>query len=454
MSIQYNDIWFRGKIKIKYLFNKYFISDIFIILMVSGIVRIFYYSNFIDTVGPDSPSYLNYTDTKNLLNGQVNAWRTPVYPIFLKLIRYLVTPGSFIHLVVIVQSIISFSTIIVFYRVVKSVFRKRNIIVITTLIFALSPSIINYDKCILTESLSISFMVFYMGLIINYLRKPTIFKATSYTLITFFAIMLRPSFLFMIPSMAFFWVLRFFSKKIERKMCLAGIAATIICVILISEYSNLNYLQNGCNSISAVKNLNQMDIIITNDMYKRGNDFEITETIINNCDTPGQIYHWKTNSILFTKYSHSRISNFINNCIINQPKIYLQKVILRIYELGGERIATRYAERKNGFISLFNFILKLNFITFYAIYFIIIIDLFYILIYFFKTKKILWVKYFLWSFISTHFAVIILGSPTDYQRLFVIVLPCVIILFFSYIDILSYSIDKKKISEYEQLYEF
>jgi hypothetical protein len=445
-------IWFGDKFNLKALFSNYKTSDIFIILMISGIVRIFYYSNFIDTVGPDSPSYLNFTE--NLLNGEVNGWRTPVYPIFLKLIRFLVTPGYFIQIVVFVQSLISFSTIIVFYRIVKSIFKKRNVIVVATLLFALSPSIVNYDKCILTESLSISFMVFYMGLVINYLRKPTIFKATFYTLLTFFAVMLRPSFLYLIPLMAVFWILRFILIKIERKICVAGLLSSLFCVFLIFGYSHLNYMQNGTNSLSAVRNLNQMDIIITNNMYKNGNDFEITESIKNNCDNSSQLFHWKTHAILYKKYSHSRITEFINNCIKNQPKIYFQKTLLRFYELGNERIATRYAERKNGFISLFNFILKLDFIIFFAIYFLLSIDILLILILFFKTKKILWYKILLWSLISAQLAVIVIGSPTDYQRLFVIVLPCVIILFFSYIDILSYSVDKKKISEYKEFYQF
>jgi hypothetical protein len=447
-----NSIYFGYRFNLKTVLNKYEKSDILIILIVSAIVRIFYYSNFIDTILPDSPSYLNYTE--NILKGEVNAWRTPVYPIFLKFIRFFITPKYFIQLVVFAQSLISFSTIIVFYGIAKSIFIKRNVIVVSTLLFALSPSIVNYDKCILTESLSISFMVFYMGLVLNYLRKPTILKATTYTLLIFFAVMLRPSFLFLILIMAVFWMLRFSLIKIERKMCIAGIASSIICVLFIYGYSNLNYMQNSCKSLSAVKNLNQMDLLITNNMYEKGNDFEITETIRNNCDTPNQIYHWKTHAVLYKKFSHSRISDFINNCIINQPKIYFQKTLLRIYELGNERIATRYAERKNGFISLFNFILKLNFITFFAIYFLLIFDFLFIFIYFLKNKKILWYKFLLWSFISGQLVVILIGSPTDYQRLFVIVLPCIIIQFFSYIDILSYSLDKKRISQYKELNQF
>jgi hypothetical protein len=446
-----NSFWVKKKVSPKAIFNNYFASDIFIILVVSGIVRIFYYSNFVDTVCPDSPSYLNFTE--NILNGEVNAWRTPIYPIFLKLIRHFVSPSYFIQLVILVQSLISFSTIIVFYGIVRSIYKKRHVIFFATLFFALSPSIVNYDKCILTESLSISFIVFYMGLIINYFRKPTIFKAISYTLLTFFAIMLRPSFLFLIPLIAAFWILRFIFIKVDRKICIAGFATSIFCLLLISGYSHLNFIQNGCYSLSAVKNLNQMDILITNNMYSNGNDYEITETIRNNCDIPSQIYHWKTHAVLNDKYSYSRISDFIYNSIINQPKLYFQKVLVRFYELGNERISTRYAERKNGFISLFNFILKLNFITFFAIYFLLMIDIIYISFHFFKTQKILWYKIIVWALISAQLLIIVIGSPTDYQRLFVIVLPCVIILFFSYIDILFYAVDKKKISEYIRSYQ-
>jgi hypothetical protein len=442
-----------GDSKITLALKKIITHDLFWILIISGIARIFFYSNYFDSVNADSPSYLNYLP--NVFWGEVDAFRTPLYPYFIKLVRFFVNPQFIIHKVVIIQSLISFSTIIFFYNIVKTTFQKRPVIIAATLLYAMSPSIINYDKCILTESLSLSFIVIFLSMIINYLKKPTILKASAYTVSTFFAVMLRPSFIIMVPIMLLFWVLRLFFFKAERKINISGIAASLACILLIAGYTHLNYKENDCNGISGIKNLNQLDLIIKYDMYEKGNDKEITETIRKNIsNTYGQEVYWKMQCLLLANYPQSRIATFVNSCILNQPKIYIQKTFMRVYKISNEQIATQYATRKDGFAGLFNFILNINFITFTAIYLLILLDFIYIVYQWARTKKIHWFKILLWAVMTGQLAVAIIGAQTQYQRLFVIAMPCIILISFSYIDILFYSISKSKIADYQGLNKY
>lgn len=434
---------------------KIVLSDLFWVLIIGGCCRLFYYSNLKDTLSEtDSPSYLN--PVFNIFKGEVDMWRTPVYPYFLKAIRFCTSPDFFIHAVVIVQSVISFIAVIVFYWIAKTLFRNRNVRIGSTLLFAISPSIVGFDKCILTESLSISFMVFFIAIIISHLKKPTIFKSSCLTLLIFFAIMLRPSFIILIPIFGVFWFLRLFTHKKEWKFNLSGIIASMIVTLLLIGYSNLNYKQNGFRGLTAVQNFNQLYCIIDYNMYNNGDDPEISGKIKTTLQDPSEDeWHTKTMGMIIRNYSQIRISKFIKNCIYKQPVTLIKKTLNVFYYSKDQRISVNYAQRYNYFANPFDFILNINLIPFQFIYLLLIFDFLYIALLYFKTKKINWFKILLWSIATIHTALIIVNGGGQLSRLFVILLPCIIIIVFYYIDLLlfSFNLDKKKFYHYKILAE-
>jgi hypothetical protein len=442
-----------GYLRLKEAFSSVKSADLFFILLLGAAFRLFYYSNLLDSIVIDSPTYLNHSS--NLLKGQVDVWRTPLYPYFLKLIKQFVNQKSFIHSIVIIQSLISFLTIITFYKVVNKIFENRYAIITSTLFYAISPSLVNFDKCVLTESLSISFIVIFISLIFRFIKNPTKLKALLNSLLIVVAIMLRPSFIVLIPIMSFFWVLRLFFIRSERSVSLMGLSGTFIAIILLTGYSKLNDKRNGFNGLTAVSSYNQIDLLIAYNIFENGNDDEMSKTIrANLVDTSKEVFHLKVQHALFSTYPPNRIKKFIRNSIINHLSIFVQKSIVRIYLLENEKISTIYAERKNGYMGVFNFILRANFITFLVVYLLLIIELIYIVFQWYMEKRIVWFRIVLWTIIITQLALVILGAQAEFQRLFVIALPCLIIVFFFYVDMLLYSIVPQKFSEYGSLNKY
>ncbi len=64
------------------------------------------------------------------------------------------------------------------------------------------------------------------------------------------------------------------------------------------------------------------------------------------------------------------------------------------------------------------------------------------------SKQVPWFKIILFSLIAGQLAIAILGAYTDLPRLFILSLPFVIILMFSYVDMIIHSIDKGKLKGY------
>ncbi|MCK9613790.1 MAG: hypothetical protein M0R16_12995 [Bacteroidales bacterium] len=456
-------------------------SELFWLLIICGIFRLIFYSCLLNSSSStDSTSYLNYN--ANILLGQVESFRTPGYPYFIKLIKFF-NAENFIQNIIISQSLISFLSIILFYKTLNAVFKKRTIIFLTSLTYGIMPAIINFDKCIMTESISISATVLFLYFMVTYLRKPTILKAVLYTVYVFFLIMLRPSFIILFYLLFLFWILRIIFNKVDFKIALSGIAASFVCALLLFGYSQLNYYNNGFRGISIVSNFNQLHIIIYSNVYVDKKDPEISEKInsfmnkndpvmtdallcsFNNRDAHDAKVSQTIKDLqqsekardarmfVMENYSQSRIEKFILNCIIQHPVIYLKELIKKIASYRRLPAASFYANTKGGLSKGFAFIVfELLSFPFIYIYLLLLFDCSFIIILLVKSKQMPWFKILLWSFITAQLAISIIGAERDPHRIFVTALPFVIILFFSYIDMIFYSIDKDKLVRYSKSY--
>ncbi|MDB5147529.1 MAG: Dolichyl-phosphate-mannose-protein mannosyltransferase [Mucilaginibacter sp.] len=423
-------------------------SDLFRILIFCGAFRLYYYFFLKDSLQWDSPSYLNYH--ANILYGEIDYYRTPVYPYFIKFVG-LFSEKHLIHNICIAQAVVSFLTIILFYRIVKNVFKTRAIINIATVFYAISPSILNFDKCIFTESLGISFMVIFLSLFINYLKQPALLKAIFLSLFSFVAIMLRPSFVILIPVLIVFWILRIIYLRSELKMAASGIVTAIFCILLLLGYSNLNFKQNGIRGISIVTNINQFEIVVLNRLYEKSNDLEIRADIKDfmTKHKDGELLAPLTNAVV-RKYSNERMGNFIHQCIFSQPFLYIEKILGTVYNLQNTPLESNYvhSEKHSAMGFLAKFFIEIKVISFLFVYILFFINIIWVAVNFAKRKQKPWFNYFLLSVALAQLAVIVFGAQAEYQRLFVLAHPLLIIMFFSFIDMILYAVDKQKLLNY------
>lgn len=422
--------------------------EILLALLISGIVRLIYYSNVKDTLWPDSKSYLFFLI--NPFKGQIDPERTPVYPYFIKLIRQF-GEATVVHNVVIVQSIISFLAIILFYATIKDHFKNKVVIFLCVLSFGISPSIFNFDKCILTESLSISALVTFVFLINNYLKRPAISKSIILSVLVFVMTMLRPSFLILFGILIVFWGLRLLMIREHRNTYIWGIASSILCILLVMGYIKMNDKINKVNTISQNLTYNQLDNIINYEMISDGDDAEITAVIQKNLPLSHPPFYKRIVDTLYTNYPHNRIKSFVNANIVHRPFQYVSRSAKKFMLLSNQNISAFYALMKTNASEFFNSFTSFLSISFSLIYALLILEGLFALFFWIKYKQFLWLKLITVSIITLQLLTIVMGAQVEYQRLFLVTFPCVIISFFSYLDLLTNDLNWEKVATYFKL---
>lgn len=420
-------------------------APLFWILAISAIIRYIYYSVLLNTIAVDSASYLNFH--VNILLGETDGRHTPVYPYFIKLIS-LFGSQSLIDHIVTAQILISFLSIILFYKIVRTFFKSRIMIFVASISYGAMLPIINFDKMVLTESLSVTFGLIFMYMMINYLQKPAHLKAWLLTLFVFIAIMLRPSFIYLLPLVIFFGGLRLLIFKKDRSMCLSGLAASVVVIFLILGYSVLNKRNNGFNGISQISNGNQMAVIVGANIYMYGNDTEISTAVKYNSELEQKYPGKHVSGInIMQRFDPDRVHIFIVNCIKNRPVAYMQYIGSKLFYLQAVNIFTNYAGHKRSSLAfkIEKAEYSIFYITFNILYFFILLDLILIIIVWIKNRQAPWFNMVLWLLICGQMTIAILSGYSEYQRLILAIIPALLIASFSYIDKIFFAIDAKRL---------
>ena len=226
----------------------------------------------------DSDSYSKFTE--NVFSGP--QLRTPLYPLFIMFVRFIsFSPDGYIP-IVIAQEIVSLVSLVFMYKIVTRYTQNSKMIYILTLAYSLQPTIWHWNKCILTESLSISFSVIFAWILIYHLDKPKIWSAITLTAGSFLLVMLRASFLALFAVIIAFWIVRFFISKTDRKQSIIGFGSSLFCVFLLFGYMHLNYLQHGWKSITNVSTANQIMNLIDSELYENPNYQDLTDSLTQN----------------------------------------------------------------------------------------------------------------------------------------------------------------------------
>jgi len=115
----------------------------------------------------------------NLLKGEVDALRTPVYPCFIRLIRKIGGAENVYQNVALFRKLLFIITIVLFYYCLKKITNCKLVICVLTILFGISPFLVFWNVMILTEALSVFEIVLLSLLTISYLKKPNKIVAGS-----------------------------------------------------------------------------------------------------------------------------------------------------------------------------------------------------------------------------------------------------------------------------------
>ena len=416
--------------------------------------RYWYMTHFLNyVIYYDTSSYADYEH--NILRGEVDVFRTPVYPLFLKLIRKITGifngEADYYKAVVAAQIMISFVSVIIFYFALSKLFKNKWVIFSATLLFGCNPLIIQWDNCILTESLSVFMTVFFLYIMLDYLKNPTKLEAILMSLLSFCMVMLRPTFIYLFAILGVFFVTRFILYSKDRIKSVCGAISLIVAVCLTLGYCQLNKNTNGYFGISSVSTtVNQLYIVMQNGItdnpdypditYYIEFGMEYSDNYIGDIIEPaGEIY------------GYTEIENYVNGCIAANRDIYNEYTKNKFLDVIPQQMTVQYSVYNSEFenfaradqlllYSLFPF-------TFLSVFIIIAVTVAFAIGVLIVKRRILWQIIGISAVAFSHIFVSIYGSMAEYQRLSLMAVPCIIAIIFFFIDAAVGSMEKKTASK-------
>ena len=286
---------------------------------------------------------------ENIFLGQVNLQRTPIYPLFITFVRWIcLAPDGYIPIVV-GQEIVSLISLVFMYKIITRYTENNRLVFILSLAYSLHPTIWHWNKCILTESLSISFGVIFAWLLIRHLDKPKIWSAIALAVYSFLLVMLRPSFLSIFAIISTFWVVRFVLSKPDRRQSVTGFMASLVCASLLFSYMHLNYLQNGFEGLTVVSTANQIMNLMDADIYENPNYQDIVDSftshplwLVNDEENKKPINYlaWIPLKDGITNFQLEYVRNYVSDTIKLHWREYMLYTGKKIVKSAGYQVST------------------------------------------------------------------------------------------------------------------
>lgn len=461
------------------------------VVLFSEIFRVCYSSFFNKfTVYYDTKTYTGYPF--NIFKGETDIFRTPGYPYFLKLIHFLTgnaeLDSAFYIWVVVFQSILSLSSVILIYLAGRKLFKNKYVLSAAALFYGISPSVFSWDACILTESLSLFSVSLLIFIVFSYLAKPNLFKAIVLGLYSFVMVMIRPTFIYVLAILAVFFIARFIFTRVDRRNCIAGFLSVVVSIGLVLGYCGLNYNNYGYFAVSSVNNtVNNLYIVMVNGWTDNDEYPEIKEHIETEMAYT-DVGYWIPTIIerLPETFSYSEIDSYVSGCINKHKSEYLKYTVDKFKARMNQSVASQYTvindnadeelknmnstlrnavytlcnsvstDRNIDFVSysseqpIFRSISKgiINFtfpFTFLGCFILVAIGILFALIILIVKKRICWQVIGLCAIIFSHIFVSVFGAQAEWARLSTMVIPAVILLVFFFLDYIINCIKKHRV---------
>lgn len=265
----------------------------------------------------DSQYYLSAID--NILAHRIDCLRTPVYPLFLYVCssfgdKYLVL------MVTIVQSLLYLISIYFFHQIATKLIESPIISFWITLYYILLPTP-NWCSMILTESLSISGMIFITWLLMKDIERPLWNRSCIICLVLIFLIFLRPTFIVFLAIIPATYL--YLSIK-DKKVYFQVIPLTVIPLCCYLLYCNAFQKEYGLYSSSYSGTCNKIYNLKRGDLWHPSMLTDINEqrvcTYIDSVWDGSYSYLYPLESLAPDDLFY--IDNMCNTMISKQKKLY------------------------------------------------------------------------------------------------------------------------------------
>ena len=230
-------------------------SSIRIIYTVSIAVSLLCFLCFGPIEYNDTPSYLNAWD--NWSQGVLDTFRTPLYPLFLGVLKA-VAGKAWDWVAIVIQYTIFLLSVKYFHKMAKMLLKDRAALIVTAF-YAIYPTFNSWGNLLLTDSLGLSLSVFFSHACLKVIMDGSIKHTLIATLLLLLLLALRPSSISLLIPAALSFFLLLFSKE-KRMAGLIGLAGVAVCSVCLLFYSEKVEEKTGVFTPSTVSVANDLTI--------------------------------------------------------------------------------------------------------------------------------------------------------------------------------------------------
>ena len=380
-------------------------------------------------VAYDSSSYIQAWEV--LLNGEIDKWRTPIYPIFLGIIQSIIGEEQFYTATICMQHLIFLLSIRYFYQVAKKLCHHKIIVFIITLLYALHPGIASWNNFILTESLAVSFSVFLIYFAMKVWMGGTCKDCFLYNFWLLLLIFLRPAFVYIIPVSIVAWTIAAILKKETRKSYISCIVGVFIVTCSQLIYMNKFEERFGIFSPSGISIVNQYYIarqtglLDSNLTDNAGLKNYINKSILENgqtCENHNEL--WEESNDIVKLFGLKDVQKIVTISNKSNPISYIKKVGGRIVRASYINYPPSY--NKSLYSQYSTYILSINLSDIYLFLFFFFFILLYNIL---KQKYIPWYSSFFFMLGCSNIIVAIVGAQGEWSRLILPSIPIYLLMF-------------------------
>lgn len=206
----------------------------------------------------DTPTYVNAWST--LLDGHIDKWRTPSYPIFLGIMKT-IFGDNYLYFVVLVQHLVFLVSVRYFYLLTRCTVTNDKISFFITLFYALYPCVATYNCLIGTSTFVVTGSVFLLYTFLKfYLTNHFRYGVYAFFLL-FFLIFLRPAVVYLLPVTIVAWcIVAYMKKNFLDTSVLFGITGSVVVSICLIVYMFMFKSSYGVFTPSGIGLINQYTV--------------------------------------------------------------------------------------------------------------------------------------------------------------------------------------------------
>ncbi len=201
------------------------------------------------------------------------------YPMLIRLVR-VVTGDAFCVGVAAVQAVVSTVSVWFMYRCLMMMTKENKLLsLIITCFYACSPSILQWDMLIMTESLTISLTVFFIYFALKWLREYKKSDAVGFVLMAFLATIVKTAAFVYVGAIFILILLIILFKKEKRKAAVFLLGLNILLGLFDLGYAAYNYTQCGLFAMSSLSSRHKLVHALRSGTYLNYPDKELVEKI-------------------------------------------------------------------------------------------------------------------------------------------------------------------------------